>query len=56
MSKEEQATDMGLIHGKITLPEEVILEHDNNLYSILKQFESKMIEKHGQNSNEVDKL
>ena len=56
MSKEEQATYMGLIQGKISLPEEVMIEHDNNLYSILKQFESKMIEKYGQDRKPLDKL
>jgi hypothetical protein len=48
MLPEEKTTYMGLINGKINLPEEVMIEHDNNLYSILKQFESKMIEKYGQ--------
>jgi hypothetical protein len=48
MLPEEKTTYMGLINGKISFPEEVMIEHDNNLYSILKQFESKMIEKYGQ--------
>jgi hypothetical protein len=47
MSSEEKSTYMGLLNGKLVLPESVMIEHDNNLYSILKQFESKMIEKYG---------
>jgi len=48
MSTEEKATYMGILNGKIELPEEVVIAHDNNLYSILKQFELKMTEKYGQ--------
>jgi hypothetical protein len=46
MTKEERFSYLGLLNGKITLPEEVMAEHEGNLYSILKQFESKMIEKY----------